>query len=41
MRIVNNWLRNSMGTKIQNSLIICSIKSDNRDELNIYVIICK
>ena len=35
MRIVNNWLRNAMEQKRLNSLMICSIHSENLDELNI------
>ena len=35
MRIVNNWLRNSMEQKRLNSLMICSIHSETLNELNI------
>ena len=35
VRIVNNWLKNSMEQKRLNSLMICSIHSENIDELNI------
>ena len=35
MRIVNNWLRNSMEQKRLNSLMISSIHSETIDELNI------
>ena len=35
IRIVNNWLRNSMEQKKLNSLMICSIHSETLDELNI------
>ena len=35
MNIVNNFLCNSMGQKRLNSLMICSIRSDTNDELNI------
>ena len=35
MRIVTNWLRNSIEQNRLNSLIICSIYSDTLDELKI------
>ena len=35
MRIVKNWLRNSMEQKRLNSLMICSIHSETLDKLNI------
>ena len=35
IRIVKNWLRNSMEQNRLNSLMICSIHSETLDELNI------
>ena len=35
MRIVNNWLRNSMEQNRLNSLMICSIHNETLDKLNI------